>query len=132
MLKTSWPDPARPGPTRPNPARPVTCWRPPDSTRESGRDPVNSRANMLPRESLATSYPNLLTWTPPSIIQVLREVLHQAGGVQVLDGWSITQAQVDGKGGGEVLRQENASFGSTVKPVRKAKNFLQVIYLVLL
>lgn len=58
---------------------------------------------------------------------MLREVLHQAGGVQVLDGWSITQAQVDGKGGGEVLRQENASFGSTVKPVRKAKNFLQVI-----
>lgn len=46
--------------------------------------------------------------------------------MQVLDGWSITQAQVDGKGGGEVLRQENASFGSTVKPVRKAKNFLQV------
>lgn len=60
--------------------------------------------------------------------QVLREVLHKAGGVQVLDGWSITQAQVDGKGGGDVLRQENASFGSTVKPIRKARSSLQVCY----
>ena len=68
---------------------------------------------------------------PKTKTQFLREVLHQAGGVQVLDGWSITQAQVDGKGGGEVLRQENASFGSTVKPIRKAKNFLQVIFLFL-
>lgn len=58
-------------------------------------------------------------------VQVLREVLHQAGGVQVLDGWSITQAQVDGKGGGDVLRQENASFGATVKPVKKAQKMLQ-------
>lgn len=58
--------------------------------------------------------------------QVLREVLHKAGGVQVLDGWSITQAQVDGKGGGDVLRQENASFGSTVKPAKKARIALQV------
>lgn len=59
-------------------------------------------------------------------VQVLREMLHKAGGVQVLDGWSITQAQVDGKGGGDVLRQENASFGSTVKPIRKARSSLQV------
>lgn len=46
--------------------------------------------------------------------------------MQVLDGWSITQAQVDGKGGGDVLRQENASFGATVKPIKKVQKALQV------
>lgn len=56
-------------------------------------------------------------------------MLHKAGGVQVLDGWSITQAQVDGKGGGDVLKQENASFGSTVKPIKKARSSLQVYLL---
>lgn len=45
--------------------------------------------------------------------------------MQVLDGWSITQAQVDGKGGGDVLRQENASFGATVKAIKKAQKMLQ-------
>ncbi|CAM9931475.1 unnamed protein product, partial [Ectocarpus sp. 12 AP-2014] len=96
---------------------------------------LSTFAGLLHRKNPETDSKPLLSWAVRSLGEggepamaagkVLREVLHKAGGVQVLDGWSITQAQVDGKGGGDVLRQENASFGSTVKPIKRAKVILQ-------